>query len=143
MSEFHQVLKEGATEVKRKTWRITKRILLIMLSLGIIIGAVLFWFNYAWTYSDGTRAGTLIKVSNKGYIFKTYEGQLNTGGFQTNPQGSVISNIWEFSVTKKDIYQQLQRYEGKEAILFYKQYRRALPWQGKTTYFVYKIEPVR
>ena len=34
----------------------------------------------SWSYSEGTRSGNLIKVSKKGVIFKSFEGQLNIGG---------------------------------------------------------------
>lgn len=143
MSEFGQVVKEGASEVGKKAWRGTKRVLLVALLLGVLVLSGYTWFNYGWTYSDGTRSGVLIKVSKKGYIFKTYEGQLNAGGMQSNQQGQLVGNLWEFSVTKDEVYQQLQRNEGKQVVLHYKQYRKALPWQGKTEYFVDRVQPVQ
>ncbi|MFN7115680.1 MAG: hypothetical protein ACK4TA_02715 [Saprospiraceae bacterium] len=143
MSEFGHVVKDGAQEVGKKAWRGTKRILLILLAVGVVILAGYMWFNYAWAYSEGTRSGTLIKVSRKGYIFKTYEGQLNLGGFQSNPEGGVASNIWEFSVTDDAVYEKLQRSEGKQIVLHYKQYRKSLPWQGDTSYFVEGVELVK
>lgn len=143
MSEFKEVVKDGAQEIGKKAWRGTKRVLLFALVLGVLILAVYTGFNYAWTYSDGTRSGILIKVSKKGYVFKTYEGQLNAGGLQANQQGQVIGNLWEFSVTSDEVYQKLQSYEGKQVILHYEQYRKAFPWQGKTTYFVDEVKPVQ
>lgn len=143
MSEFGQVVKEGASEVGKKAWRITRRVLLFSLLIGALILGGYSWFNYGWTYSEGTRSGTLIKVSKKGYIFKTYEGQLNTGGMQANQQGQLIGNLWEFSVTNDAVYQQLQHSEGKQIVLTYRQYRKAFPWQGKTTYFVEAVKPVQ
>lgn len=140
MSEFQEVVKEGAQEVARKAWRGTKRILLYATILATIIGIGYVWFNYYWTYSDGISAGTLVKVSKKGYIFKTYEGLLNVGGIKANQQGTVISNMWEFSVTKDEVYKALQEYQGKEVRLFYHQYRKSFPWDGDTNYFVYKVE---
>ncbi len=143
MSEFSQVVKDGAQEVGKKAWRGTKRLLMIALVAFVVIGGIYTWFNYSWTYSDGTRSGTLIKVSKKGYVFKTYEGQLSTGGLQTNPQGTLVSNLWEFSVTNDAVYQQLQQSEGKQVVLHYEQYRKAFPWQAKTTYFVNRVAPVK
>lgn len=140
MSEFQEVVKEGAQEVARKAWRGTKRILLYATILATIIGIGYVWFNYYWTYSDGISAGTLVKVSKKGYVFKTYEGLLNVGGIKANQQGTIISNMWEFSVTKDEVYKALQEYQGKEVRLFYHQYRKSFPWHGDTNYFVYKVE---
>ncbi len=140
MSEFQEVVKEGAQEVARKAWRGTKRLLLYATILAVIVGVGYVWFNYYWTYSDGISAGTLVKVSKKGYLFKTYEGLLNVGGIKANQQGNVISNMWEFSVTKDDVYKDLQEYQGKEVRLFYHQYRKSFPWDGDTNYFVYKVE---
>ncbi len=143
MSEFQEVVKEGAREVGRKTWRVTKRVLLMLTVAGVLVLAGFLWFNYGWVYSEGTRSGTLIKVSKKGYVFKTYEGQLNLGGFQSNPGGGVASNIWEFSVVKDDVYKELQSSEGKQVVLHYKQYRKAFFWQGDTVYFVDDVGQVQ
>lgn len=142
MSEFGQVVKEGAEEIAKKTWRGTKRVLLAVFILAVIGGVSYLWVM-SWTFSEGTRAGTLIKMSRKGVVFKTYEGQLNLGGFQNNPQSGIVGNIWEFSVLKKSIYKELQQYEGKQVKLHYKERYKAMPWQGDTNYFVYDVEEVR
>ncbi|HMO41184.1 MAG TPA: hypothetical protein PKC76_18340 [Saprospiraceae bacterium] len=141
MSEFRQVIKEGADEVKRKTWRFTRRTLLILLLLGVLTGAGYLWVC-SWTFSEGTRAGTLIKISRKGVVFKTYEGQLNLGGFQSDGQSGVVGNIWNFSVLKKDVYKELQMYEGQQVKLHYRERYKSMPWQGDTAYFIYDIERV-
>lgn len=142
MSEFGQVVKDGAGEVGKKAWRGTKRVLLFALIIGIIGGTGYVWFNYSWTYSDGVSAGNLVKVSKKGYVFKTYEGLLDVGGIRANNEGTVISNMWEFSVVDDDVYQQLQKLQGNKVVLSYKQTRKAFPWRGNTNYFVYKVELV-
>lgn len=118
-----------------------KRFFLILLGVIVVGGGLFVWVS-GWTYSEGTRAGYLIKISNKGVVFKTYEGQLNTGGFQTDSQSGLVGNIWEFSVTKNDIYDQLQALEGDKIKLFYRQRYKPMPWQGKTEYFVYKVQKI-
>lgn len=137
MSEFKQVVKEGATKVG--SW--IKRFFLIILLLAVVGGGVYLWVCN-WTYSEGTRAGNLIKISYKGVVLKTYEGQLNLGGFQSNDQSGISGNIWEFSVWDDEIYKQLQQYEGKQVKLFYRQKYKAMPWQGDTDYFIYQVELV-
>lgn len=137
MSEFQQVVKEGASTVMSKV----KRFFLILLGVIVLGGALFVWIS-GWTYSEGTRAGYLIKISNKGVVFKTNEGQLNTGGFQTDSESGLVGNIWEFSVTKNDIYDQLQALEGEKIKLYYRQRYKPMPWQGKTEYFVYKVQKI-
>ena len=136
MSEFKQVVNEGLKKVG--SW--IKRFVLIVLLLAIAGGAGYVWVS-GWTYSDGTRAGNLIKISKKGVMFKTYEGQLNLGGFQQDVDG-VSGNIWDFSVPQRAVYEQLQNFEGQQVKLFYKERYNAMPWQGKTNYFVYKVQKV-
>lgn len=138
MSEFQQVVKEGAGEVFG--W--TKRIFLGLLVLALVGGAIYVWVG-GWTYSEGTRSGYLIKISKKGTVLKTYEGQLNLGGFQSDPQAGVMGNIWEFSVAKNDIYEQLQQYQGQQVTLSYRERYITFPWQGDTHYFVYKVDLIR
>ena len=134
MSEFQEVVKEGATKVVNKV----KRLLLILLGLAILGGAIFVWGS-GWTFSEGTRAGELIKVSRKGVVFKTYEGQINLGGFESDAEG-IVGNIWAFSTTDKNVYKQLQEMEGKKIKLHYKQRYKPMVWQGKTDYFVDKVE---
>lgn len=110
--------------------------LLLVLSVGLYV----LWCN--WTYSDGTRTGELIKISTKGYIFKTHEGQLKLGGIDLQNQDEGLSDTWSFSVTEDKVYRELEKLQGKKLVLRYKQTNRALPWQGDTEYFIYKIEEV-
>lgn len=136
MSEFQQVVKEGAESIGRKI----KRFFLMLLGV-LLIGGLIFVWVAGWTFSEGTRAGELIKVSRKGVVFKTYEGQLNLGGFQSDNAG-IVGNIWEFSTTKNDVYDRLQELEGKKIKLHYRQRYKPMPWQGKTDYFVHKVEVI-
>ena len=96
------------------------------------------WAN--WTYSSGTRTGILTKISTKGYLFKTYEGQLNLGGFSTGEDSGIIGNMWSFSLKDKTLYKQMEGLEGRKVQLRYKEVNKSLPWQGDTNYFVYEIE---
>jgi len=137
MSEFQQVVKDGAD----KAGSILKKGVLLLLLLAAI-GTGLYIWGSNWTYSDGTRAGTLIKLSRKGVVWKTYEGQLNLGGFQESGDEGIVGNIWNFSVPKKKFYQKLQEYEGQRVRLHYREVFNAMPWQGKTEYFVYEVELV-
>ncbi len=109
-----------------------------------LIGSVVFYFE--GTYSDGFRAGTVVKLSSKGYVFKTYEGELNLGmviNQDPNSQASV-NNVWDFSVSAKDttVINALENAltSGQRVRLHYKEKYKALPWMGDTPYFIYKVE---
>lgn len=138
MSEFQQVMKSGWVKV----WSWIKKFFLVLLLL-VVAGFGIFVWASGWTYSEGTRAGDLIKISRKGVVFKTYEGQLNLGGFQSDANDGLSGNIWNFSVTKDEVYTKLQQYEGKRVKLHYKQRYRSFPWQGKTEYFIDDVTPVQ
>ncbi|MEN0005900.1 MAG: hypothetical protein AAF798_17250 [Bacteroidota bacterium] len=137
MSEFTQTVKEGALKVV--SW--IKRFFVAILLLAVLGGGIYLW-ACNWTYSDGTRAGVLIKISRKGVVWKTYEGQLNLGGFSEGSGDGLSGNIWEFSVWDDEIYEQLQSFEGQRVILQYRQKFKAMPWQGKTDYFIQSVKRV-
>ena len=62
----------------------------VLIGLVVFIGVMLF-LNYA-NYSDGYRAGVPIKISHKGKLFKTHEGELNEGGLTNTAQVSCLLN---------------------------------------------------
>jgi hypothetical protein len=67
-----------------------------LLIVIIVLGAVSAWGLTQFAYSEGERAGVVSKFSRKGYVFKTYEGELNVGA-----QGQVSNmnqNIWAFTL---------------------------------------------
>jgi hypothetical protein len=48
-------------------------------------------------YSTGDRVGVVVKFSAKGYVFKSWEGELNLGGMRAL-DASTVANVWAFSV---------------------------------------------
>lgn len=132
-------VREDLQPIVKKTKSFFRRVL-IWGGIGLVLAGIIFLLVSNWTYSEGVRAGYLIKLSKKGYVFKTYEGQLNLGGFKDNTEGNIIGNTWEFSVTDQEVYQELQKMEGQKVSLHYHEIIRAMPWQGDTNYFIYKVE---
>ena len=122
MSEFKQVVSDGA----KKVGGAFKKAFLIFLALLIVGGGIYLWVCN-WTYSEGTRSGHLIKISRKGVVWKTHEGELNLGGLNTNPESGLTGNIWEFSVNKKGFPEVLEAYQGKTVKLHYRQVYKAMP----------------
>ena len=93
--------------------------------------------------SEGTRSGVLTKVSKKGYVFKTYEGEINIGGINQG-EGTIIPlTIFKFSTTRKQIYDSLEVYQGRKVVLKYRQVIKNFVWQGETDYFVEHVSLVK
>lgn len=134
MSEYNQIVQSGLRTLGK---RIRKGFLWILL-IGAIGGAIYLGICN-WTYSKGQRSGILNKISYKGVVWKTYEGELNMGNFEEGMPGS----NWAFSVWKDEIYHELQEHQGHQVKLYYREKLKAMPWQGKTNYFVYKVELIR
>ena len=110
-----------------------KIILYVVLFLGIFT-AIYFVFLYNATYSEGLRSGELIKFSNKGVVFKTWEGELS--------QGLSGNKIFSFSVLDNDtqVIEDLKKLQGQYVKATYVERYRTFPWWGETRYFVTKIE---
>ena len=117
--------------------------LFIKILVGLLILSALTIWICSWTYSEGTRAGQLIKVARKGIVFKTYEGELNLGGLRVGQQVDALEgNIWPFSVIKEEVMADIKKYEGQRVKLRYKERYKSMPWQAKTNHIVIGVEPI-
>jgi hypothetical protein len=119
-----------------------KTVKIIFISLVVLILLVGGYYIFG-SYSEGSRAGTIVKLSRRGVLIKTYEGQLNLGGI-SGETGSPASSLWDFSVSsgQDDVIRQLEEasLNGKRVKLYYKEKFFQLSWRGDTKYFVYKVE---
>ena len=112
-----------------------RKALYIILGVIVLVFVVTFLvFNI--TYSEGNRAGVLMKFSKKGYVFKTYEGELNIGGVGNVSGTAQMNQVWTFSVKDQAVADTLMNMEGKKVALHYRQIIKNLWWQGETDYFV-------
>lgn len=112
-----------------------------MFVLAIILLG-LFCFYYWGKYSEGFRSGIVMKVSTRGVIFKTIEGQLNMQVIGHSDMGT-SSQIWEFSIEKDQagVIEDLRQASltGERVELYYIQRYKKFPWRGETEYFVRKV----
>lgn len=105
---------------------------------------VVFGILYAltgWSYSDGERAGTISKFSRRGFVFKTYEGVLNVGGF-SGETGSLTPQYFDFSVKDDAVAAQVTNAvkTGQRVTLHYEEKIIRLPWNGDTKYYITAVE---
>lgn len=124
---------------KPKSSNLLRKIIFGFLGIALIALAVTI-LVFSFTYSEGSRAGVIIKFSKKGYVFKTYEGDLNLGGIGNIPNTAQLNQIWEFSVKNQQVADTLMGLEGRKVSLHYKEKIKNLPWQGETKYFVDGVE---
>ena len=115
-----------------------KRMTFILLSLiaaAVAIFALYTWVTLSMSYSDGERAGFLQKFSRKGWICKTWEGEI----LLTSMPGA-IPERFEFSVRDDLVARQLMAAMGKRVTLSYSQHK-GVPSAcfGETEYFVEKV----
>ncbi|MDB4107787.1 hypothetical protein N8368_02670 [Bacteroidia bacterium] len=120
-----------------------KKILLWIIGLSIVVAVLLTLVALFANYSSGYRVGRIIKISEKGFVFKTNEGQLNTGGFSEG-DGDITSSIWQFSVKKGDeeILDQIKNANKNMVRLYYDEKFVKIPFLGDTKYFITKVETV-
>ena len=124
------------TKVKAKSFA---KKLAWMTVVGLILFSTVYYFYRTYTISEGTRTGILFKISKKGKIFKTYEGQLQLAGAAIMNKESTF----EFSADDEAVYLSLQQFEGKNVRLHYREKINAFPWQGDTNYLVYQAELIK
>ena len=122
----------------------TRRVIKVTL-IAAVIGAIAFLCLAYWgVYDEGVRAGMVLRISKKGMIFKTYEGQLNLQTFGALKGASAIMEAFDFSVspTNEKVIKDLETValSGERVNLHYVKRYATFPWRGDTKYFIIKVE---
>jgi hypothetical protein len=111
--------------------------------IGAVLLPALFFAAYLafmlnWSYSDGERAGYLQKFSKKGWLCKTYEGEL---AMTTVP--GVAPVLWNFTVRDEAVAAQINTLLGKRIVLHYEEHR-GIPTTcyGDTNQFVNRVQVI-
>jgi hypothetical protein len=126
---------------KQSTMSFFRKLFIGLLVIGLLIVAATF-LSTQLAYSEGDRAGVVSKLSKKGYVFKTHEGELNVGA--QGQVGNISNNLWQFTIAggdeklTKDIEDAMTT--GKRVKLHYEQRYMKFSWMGDTEYFVTKVE---
>lgn len=124
----------------KKTHRRVLIALLALILVPVVAVALWAWVSLGYTYATSTRAGYIQKISKKGWLCKTWEGELAMANLPgTMPQ------IFSFTVRNDSIAGLLEKSAGKQVSLIYEQHR-GVPTScfGDTEYFVTgirRIEP--
>ncbi|MEK0429489.1 MAG: hypothetical protein RL001_2016 [Pseudomonadota bacterium] len=94
------------------------------------------WLVLNWSYSSGERAGLLQKFSRKGWVCKTWEGEL-----MLTAMPGAIPEKFEFTVRDDQLAAELSANAGKKIVLSYSQHK-GLPSScfGDTEYFAQQMQ---
>ena len=105
--------------------------ILILVVAGLLFAAYI-WAMLSWSYSSGERAGWVQKLSNKGYMCKTWEGEMALVSLPGSMPEKFIFTVWDDKAAEK-----LHSLMGKRVSLHYEQHIW-LPSScfGETGYFV-------
>jgi hypothetical protein len=112
-----------------------KRVFLGLLLLVLMLAAY-FAVMLSWSYSSGERAGWIQKLSHKGWVCKTWEGEL---ALVSVPGISTVEKF-HFTVADDRVAQQLTAVMGKRVTLHYEQ-KVGLPTScfGETRHYVTRV----
>ena len=112
-------------------------VLIFLLALLLLAGGWL-WLTLHWNYSEGERAGYVQKLSKKGWICKSWEGEI---AMVTMP--GAIPEKFDFSVRDDAVAQRINLLAGKRVVLMYRQHK-FIPSTcfGETEYFVTDVREV-
>jgi len=113
-----------------------KKIAYWSLLIVIVVITAFFYFKYFYTYSKGYRAGLLQKISEKGMVFKTYEGEMVLSSVESNSNVAIASEKFIFSVSDEAVAKSMEQIQGKNVIVHYTEKSGKLPWRGDSHYIV-------
>ena len=108
-----------------------KRLVLPLVVIALLVAAY-FWAAWQWSFSTGERAGWVQKLSNKGWVCKTWEGELAL----VSLPGSTAEKFM-FTVHDDAVAKQISKHIGKRVALHYEE-KVGLPTTcfGETRHFV-------
>ncbi|MEJ7646035.1 MAG: hypothetical protein WKF87_15675 [Chryseolinea sp.] len=127
-------------QVKRTSVKVFKITAISLVAIGLIVFSFLYWA----TFEDGVMAGKILRISQKGMAFKTYEGKINLETFGALRGASPIAESFDFSVDKSDkaLIKELEKVSlsGERVNLYFVKRYVAFPWRGDTKYFATRVE---
>jgi hypothetical protein len=113
------------------------RLLLALLAVAALAAAYT-WGAYTWSYSEGERAGWVQKLSRRGWVCKTWEGELSMVAMP-----GAMPEKFQFTVRSEAVAARINQSMGKRVALVYEQHV-GLPSScfGDTEYFITRVDVV-
>jgi hypothetical protein len=120
---------------RRNRWKI-----ILVGFVAVLAGVAALWtlITLTFSYSDGDRVGYVQKFSHKGWVCRTWEGEL-----AMTPVPGSAPEIFKFTVRDQAIVKRIQEAEGKKVALHYKE-KKGVPTScfGDTHYFIADVRPL-
>jgi PDZ domain-containing secreted protein len=120
-----------------------KKFLWWTLAILVVILALFIYWQFYFTYSEGYRAGLLQKISYKGNLVKTYEGELILSSIESTRNTAIASEKFLFSVPDKRVADQAMKLEGYTVTVHYRETHGRLFWRGDSKYLVDSISVMK
>jgi len=114
--------------------RVARRVrnyLLLLLVLAIAVLALYAFLATSWSYSSGERAGYVQKFSKKGWVCKTWEGEIA----MANLPGA-MPELFAFTVRDENVAARINEQLGARVVLRYEQHLGLPSCFGETQYWV-------
>lgn len=115
-----------------------RRIIAGIVLIPLVLIALYIWLALSWTYSSGERAGYVQKFSKKGWICKTWEGELAMVALP-----GTMSEKFFFTVRNDSVAARINQSLGKRVAISYQQHV-GIPTTcfGETGYWVSNVKVV-
>lgn len=120
-------------------------VLIVVAIIGILLAvaspALTKFVGIDREYSTGERTGVVTKISQKGFIWKTWEGEMNLGGMSADSCGVMTPNVWHFSIKDTEVVKQIQTSASaaKRITISYREVLKASWREGETDYFAISV----
>ena len=126
----------GAKVRKKRNWKL--RLVLFLVVLPALLLAAYTWFTLNYAYSTGQRSGYVQKISKKGWLCKTWEGEL---AMTTVP--GTAPQIFDFTVRDNATAHRIEQVAGQRVALAYQQHK-GIPTScfGDTEYFIIGVRVI-
>lgn len=110
-----------------------------LIVLPVALLALYTWASLTWVYSSGERIGYVQKLSNKGWVCKTWEGEL----VLVTVPGTQAEKFY-FTVHDDGVIAKINGIAGERVRLLYKEHK-GVPSScfGETSHYVYDVEEVK
>ncbi len=105
------------TPVKKRSRPVLKFLGVVLVVCALVLAGIT-WLSLHWVYSDGERAGYVQKFSRRGWLCKTWEGEM---AMVTMP--GTVAEKFAFTVPDQAIATQINADIGKRLVLHYEQHK--------------------
>jgi hypothetical protein len=112
-------------------------LVLLLIPVIVVMFALAYgFFVWKWSYSEGERAGFVQKLSKKGFVCKTYEGELTMVALPGAAPEKFLFTVWNDGVAEE-----INKLVGKRVALYYEE-KVGLPSScfGDTRYYITKVK---